>query len=240
MHNGHARNGDPRVAQNMVKSSRDDTIRKEFQRIQESNRNVFEHPGQQQVKRMQNGQSVAPQQSQRHHHGSAFNDFNKQQQMAMAPGYRASAYPMGKESPREHVKMRHDPRLGPGPQQRIGIAGIPAADYRRHSRPVSHHQAMSPLNAAAPHLTELANNDRKRREKASQQNAHLHHRDSRGGEHHRSGSGRDRSGARMPNGNHHQQQQGSSHLARVSASIPASISPLRKMSEPGRPEVCNL
>jgi hypothetical protein len=141
---------------------------------------------------------------------------------------------MGKESPREHVKMRHDPRLGQQP--RIGVAGVPApSDYRRHSRPISHHQASSPMtNAAVPHLNEIANNDRKRREKGSQQGAHLH-RDSRHEPHHRSGSGRDRS-----NGNHLQQPQGSSHLARVSASIPAPVSPLRKLSEPvvlnGRPE----
>ncbi|KAI6191890.1 BMA-MIG-15, isoform a [Aphelenchoides bicaudatus] len=243
--NGHSRNGDSRYAQNnMVKSSRDDTLRKDFKRIQESNRGVFENPGQQQLKRMPNGQQVAPQYN--HHHASAFNDYNKQPQMGMAPqaGYRQSAYPpMNKESPREHVKMRHDPRLGP--QQRIGVAGVPvAADYRRHSRPISHHQAVSPpvLNAAMPHLNEISANDRKRREKASQQQSnalHHHQRDSRHEPHHRSGSGRDRSGgARMPtsNGNH----QGSSQLARISASIPASsVSPLRKLSEPvlnGRPE----
>lgn len=214
----------------MAKSSRDDTLRKGFQRIQESNRNAFEHSGQQQLKRMPNGQQVAPFHNPSPH-SSVFNDYNKQPQMSSGggiaqAGYRASAYPINKDSPREHVKMRHDPRLGQQP--RIGIAGVPAAaDYRRHSRPISHHQAVglinvfkptpfkvSPvINAAVPHLAELANNDRKRREKVPQ-NAHLHQqRDS----HHRSGSGRDHSGVRLPaaNGNH----LGSSHLARVSASI---------------------
>jgi hypothetical protein len=129
----------------MVKSSRDDTIRKEFQRIQESNRNAFEHSGQQQLKRMPNGQQAASRPSPHHqHHGSAFNDYNKQQMSMAQPGYRASAaYPISKESPREHVKMRHDPRLGQQP--RIGVAGMPAAEYRdqrRHSRPISHHQAV--------------------------------------------------------------------------------------------------
>lgn len=137
-HNGHSRNGDARYAQNNMVKSRDDTLRKDFKRIQESNRGVFEHPGQQQLKRMPNGQQVAPHYN--HHHASAFNDYNKQQPQMMPAGYRQAAYPMNKESPREHVKMRHDPRLGP--QQRIGVAGIPAGDYRRHSRPISHHQAV--------------------------------------------------------------------------------------------------
>ncbi|KAI6205164.1 hypothetical protein M3Y94_00761500 [Aphelenchoides besseyi] len=231
-HNG-VSNGQNRKAGNMIQSANDDTLRKGFQRIQEANRNAFEQPGVQQLKRVPNGSPAAHNKS-------------NHQQMNLGPvGYRGSAasgYPIGgaKEIQRDPVKMRHDSRLGPQP--RIGAAGIPLAEYRRHSRPVSHHQAVSPIiNAAAPHLAELAQNDRKRREKAAaSQHAH-HHRDSR--ESHRSGSGRDRSGARLltANGNH---LPPSSHLAKVSASIPVpSVSPLRKMSEPmlnGRPEDLDL
>ncbi|KAI6173699.1 Serine/threonine-protein kinase mig-15 [Aphelenchoides besseyi] len=228
-HNGVSNGQNRRV----VQSTNDDTLRNGFQRIQEANRNAFEQPGVQQLKRVPNGSPAAHNKS-------------NHQQMNLGPvGYRGSAasgYPIGgaKEMQRDPVKMRHDSRLGP--QLRIGAAGIPLAEYRRHSRPVSHHQAVSPIiNAAAPHLAELAQNDRKRREKAAAfQHAH-HHRDLR--ESHRNGSGRDRSGARLlpANGNH---LPPSSHLAKVSASIPVpSVSPLRKMSEPmlnGRPEDLDL
>jgi hypothetical protein len=127
-HNGHSRNGNRHPPN--VDDANDDTMRK-LQRIQEPKR-AFEHAGPQQLKRMPNGQP----------HFNDINAFHGKQPMGPA-GYRGSAaggYP--KESPREHVKMRHDPRLGPQP--RIGAAGMPApGDYRRHSRPVSHHQAVS-------------------------------------------------------------------------------------------------
>ncbi|CAD5233936.1 unnamed protein product [Bursaphelenchus xylophilus] len=199
--NGQVRHGD---LANMSQSAYGDTLRRGFQRIQESNLNAFEHAGPQQLNRVRNGGSQ-PQQQQRAY---------RQQQPQ--PQFRHQQ--IGNQSPREReIRMRnHDSRLGP--PQRIGVAGQPAPDYRRQSRPHSqygpqrhaspHHQGAL-VHPAAPQLTEL---EKSRRHRASE---------------------RDRQSSRHSNGVQ------APHMARVSANIPSSVSPLRKLSEPllnGRPE----
>ncbi|KAH7728303.1 CRE-MIG-15 protein [Aphelenchoides avenae] len=224
--NGH-KNGEINEMPSMIPAARDDTLRKGFQRIQENNRSAFEHPGAQQPKRVPSNSHAA------HASGHASHiAHSPQKPVNMSPGYRHGAgYPIGKESPREHVKMRQqDPRIN-GPRITSGHPG----DHRRPSRPMSHHQAMqrglSPhhhmpaqqSHPAAPHLVELDNYDRKRREKAHQSARDASRRE------------RDRSAASRSNG-------GIAHMPppRMNSSTPGS-SPLRKMSEPmlnggGRPE----
>lgn len=148
--NGNGRVGEHHLA-NMLQSAHGDTLRRGFQRIQESNLNAFEHAGAQQLTHVRNGAPAlgpAPQQAQ--HRG--YSSRQQQPQPAHAAGQygrpgaqqpQASAAAVGlNESPRERVRLRADARLGPQP--RIGVAGQPAAaQYRRHSRPVSHHQGVS-------------------------------------------------------------------------------------------------
>jgi serine/threonine protein kinase len=224
--NGGHKNGDYREVPSMIPATHDDTLRKGFQRIQESNRNAFEHAGAQQLKRIPNN-GHPPQMG---GHVSA----HSPQKGGTPQGYRP-AYPLGKEPPREQqVKLRQaDPRVA-GPRV---TSGHPM-ENRRPSRPMSHHQALqrglSPHHhmpsaqqnhPAAPHLVELDNYDRKRREKAHQSSREAARRE-------RDRSAASRNNIGMPV---------SSHASpRVASSTPNS-SPLRKMSEPvlnggGRPE----
>uniref|UniRef100_A0A915A6G7 non-specific serine/threonine protein kinase n=1 Tax=Parascaris univalens TaxID=6257 RepID=A0A915A6G7_PARUN len=207
----------------IMQPGHENTLRKGFQRLQENNRNMFEHSpgGQPPRQRIAAGGPLALSSSGHHHHSS------HQQQLKHPSSSQSYHRPMN-DSPREHVKLRQqqvDPRMAlnsSGPHQRyVG------EQSRRSQRPLSHHQSrgISPHHGAiigpqqnhpaAPHLADLANYERKRR---SEKEAARAARD-------RSAASRD--ALRTP-----------PHITRVSASI-AAPPPMRKMSEPllnGRPE----
>lgn len=212
----------------IMQPGHENTLRKGFQRLQENNRNMFEHSpgGQPPRQRVSAGGPLALSSSGHHHHSS------HQQQLkhpSTSQSYHRPTFGLAaNDSPREHVKLRQqqvDPRMAlnsSGAHQRyVG------EQSRRSQRPLSHHQSrgISPHHGAiigpqqnhpaAPHLADLANYERKRR---SEKEAARAARD-------RSAASRD--ALRTP-----------PHITRVSASIAASP-PMRKMSEPllnGRPE----
>uniref|UniRef100_F1KQH9 non-specific serine/threonine protein kinase n=1 Tax=Ascaris suum TaxID=6253 RepID=F1KQH9_ASCSU len=212
----------------IMQPGHENTLRKGFQRLQENNRNMFEHSpgGQPPRQRVSAGGPLALSSSGHHHHPS------HQQQLkhpSTSQSYHRPTFGLAaNDSPREHVKLRQqqvDPRMAlnsSGAHQRyVG------EQSRRSQRPLSHHQSrgISPHHGAiigpqqnhpaAPHLADLANYERKRR---SEKEAARAARD-------RSAASRD--ALRTP-----------PHITRVSASIAASP-PMRKMSEPllnGRPE----
>uniref|UniRef100_A0A915A886 non-specific serine/threonine protein kinase n=2 Tax=Parascaris univalens TaxID=6257 RepID=A0A915A886_PARUN len=212
----------------IMQPGHENTLRKGFQRLQENNRNMFEHSpgGQPPRQRIAAGGPLALSSSGHHHHSS------HQQQLkhpSSSQSYHRPTFGLAvNDSPREHVKLRQqqvDPRMAlnsSGPHQRyVG------EQSRRSQRPLSHHQSrgISPHHGAiigpqqnhpaAPHLADLANYERKRR---SEKEAARAARD-------RSAASRD--ALRTP-----------PHITRVSASI-AAPPPMRKMSEPllnGRPE----
>ncbi|VDM43034.1 unnamed protein product [Toxocara canis] len=212
----------------IMQSGHENTLRKGFQRLQENNKNMFEHSpgGQPGRQRIQTGGPLALSSSGHHHHSP------HQQQLkhpSTSQSYHRPTFGLAaNDSPREHVKLRQqqvDPRMAlnnSGPHQRYA-----GEQSRRSQRPLSHHQArgISPHHGAimgppqnhpaAPHLADLANYERKRR---SEKEAARAVRD-------RSAASRD--ALRTP-----------PHITRVSASI-AAPPPMRKMSEPllnGRPE----
>ncbi|TKR81037.1 hypothetical protein L596_014981 [Steinernema carpocapsae] len=233
-------NGAPKPAHeessSMIQVPHDNTLRKGFQRIQESNRNAFEQAGVQQLKRLPASSSSAA----HHHRGSAsgnagspyHNNHHPIKSSSNTPNDRyrqsASGYPISSAlDDHSAVKMRQ------AESQRMAAAAR-YHDQRRSARPLSHHQQrgisphhMAPQNhPAAPHLAELANYDRKRRSEK---------------EHAR--RERDRSAA---NRNVIAQPSSSSRISAHHAGLPpnaanitGSHSPLRKLSEPvmnGRPE----
>ncbi|KAK0404533.1 hypothetical protein QR680_017496 [Steinernema hermaphroditum] len=225
-------NGAPKVAHeeapSMIPVPHDNTLRKGFQRIQESNRNAFEQAGVQQLKRVPTSSGAAP----HHHRGAAGSPFHNHHMKpsANAPNerYRQSAggYPLGGLDDHSAVKLRQSVE-----SQRMAAATRYHDQQRRSARPLSHHQQrgisphhMAPQShPAAPHLAELANYDRKRRSEK---------------EHARRERDRSRNALGQPSSS----QRISAHHAALppsSGNLPGSHSPLRKLSEPvlnGRPE----
>lgn len=122
----------------------DNTLRKGFQRIQESNRGAFEQAGAQHPKRLA---SQPPPPQQRPPSGSPHH-----------AGYRYGPDSRARE---QEVKLRAQAAVA----RPLDVSRQDRSDRDRRQRPLSHHQR-SPQQShpAAPHLAEVANyHDRKRR-----------------------------------------------------------------------------
>uniref|UniRef100_A0A914YR29 Uncharacterized protein n=1 Tax=Panagrolaimus superbus TaxID=310955 RepID=A0A914YR29_9BILA len=218
--NGHHHRG-PGAAHAAANGLPDDTLRQGFQRIQQNSR-AFEQAGAQPLQRVPNQNA---------------NHVPINIQPARSGG---GAYPIKESSSRDPVKMRptHALPAAAGPSSRIGAMGSPQENNHHHrsrqSRPVSSstqmERGMSPhvlRNPAAPHLEALANYDRRKREEKSREMSRRERdRDLQRRSERERGERSERS--RNNNGGIGGPQQ----LARVTASIPAVATPLRKMSEP--------
>lgn len=206
----------------------DDTLRKGFQRIQESNRNAFEHAGAQPLKRV----AAAPTDKQRHAHSKSGESPHRKPSSGNSGGvYHRSAAPYSAQQS-DPVKMR-------GPNSQNSRGGPIVSQLSSAARPLSHHQAMPqpirsnvPLTSSHHHMSaspqSAGDYERKRREEKHRV-AHRDH--SRGANNHRNGHNQSNV---SPHHNHHHHQAASivpqAHLARVNASIATAVTPMRKVS----------
>uniref|UniRef100_A0A1I8E8F6 non-specific serine/threonine protein kinase n=1 Tax=Wuchereria bancrofti TaxID=6293 RepID=A0A1I8E8F6_WUCBA len=215
----------------VVQSTQDNTLRKGFQRLQENNKNMFEHSPSQPIRQRSAlaGPIVLP--SGQHHHISQ----HQQKHPSTSQAFQRNPK-FGADDSREHVKLRQqqvDPRMALN-----GLGHQRHGDHiRRSQRPLSHHQAFQrgisphhanalmpqPNHPAAPHLADLANYDRKRRsEKEATRVAAEQRRD-------RSVASRDQ--VRDMSRETYHELKTPPRTARVNASV-AATTPVRKMSEP--------
>uniref|UniRef100_A0A1I8ERI9 Protein kinase domain-containing protein n=1 Tax=Wuchereria bancrofti TaxID=6293 RepID=A0A1I8ERI9_WUCBA len=152
----------------VVQSTQDNTLRKGFQRLQENNKNMFEHSPSQPIRQRSALAGPIVLQSGQHHS-------SQQKHPSTSQAFQRN-FRFGADDSREHVKLRQqqvDPHMALN-----GLGHQRHGDHNRRSqRPLSHHQTfqrgISPHHAsalmpqlnhpAAPHLANLANYDRKRR-----------------------------------------------------------------------------
>uniref|UniRef100_A0A5S6PV73 non-specific serine/threonine protein kinase n=2 Tax=Brugia malayi TaxID=6279 RepID=A0A5S6PV73_BRUMA len=211
----------------VVQSTQDNTLRKGFQRLQENNKNMFEHSPSQPIRQRSAlaGPIVLP--SGQHHHISQHQQKHPSTSQALQRNPR-----FGADDSREHVKLRQqqvDPRMALN-----GLGHQRHGDHNRRSqRPLSHHQArgISPHHAnalmpqpnhpAAPHLADLANYDRKRRSEKEKEAVRM------AGEQRRDRSAASRDQVRDMS----RELKTPPRTARVNTSV-AATTPVRKMSEP--------
>ncbi|VDN03074.1 unnamed protein product [Thelazia callipaeda] len=220
----------------VVQPVQDSTLRKGFQRLQENNKNMFEHSPSQPIRQRSAlvGPVVLP--SGQHHISQ-----HQQKHPSNSQAYHRNPTFIDEPS-REHVKLRQqqvDPRLALN-----GLSHQRHGDHNRRSqRPFSHHQAFQrgisphhssalmpqPNHPAAPHLADLANYDRKRRSEKEAARAAAEQR-------------RDRSAASRDQVRDMSRELKTSHIARINPSVAAAM-PVRKMSDPvlnGKTENQNL